>query len=291
MNRKMALVAFAGIAAAAAASQAQLNTFVLNDGLFRYSEGTITGSAVRTGSGGGTANFGFIGTNTGAGSSLVASDYLFQNWWWYRSNNDSREFALSNQVSGIQLSPSSAFLRYSEPSGTIANAIQFDLTYTLNQITTTSAAVTINWGITNTSNVPLTISFFSYTDFDVVTGTNFATYSNNGTTAAMRVDQTSSLNTNFASVAADLRLPDAWQMSTFSGLRAGLADTAITNLTNAATPLPGDFTGAFQFNVIELAPGANIGGRVTKGYNFVIPAPGALALLGLSGLVAGRRRR
>lgn len=305
MNRKMAMMAFAGMAISAGVSQAQtLSTLILNDGGFRYSEQGLTATANRTGTGGGSsANFGLIGTNTSAGNSAVASDYLFQNWWWYRSQGDTREYALSNQTLGTQLAGNSAFLRYVEPIGNNATAngtLTFEITYTLNQITASQAAVTINWSITNNSQSTQPVSFFAYADSD--NSSSGSASDDNGFYVAgpgvnyYRNDATTSNNTQFFTMGADLRLNNHWQIGAFSGSsanspRAALSDGVVGNLSDSDTiGAAGDNAGALQFDV-SIPAGGSVGGRVTKGYNYVVPAPGSLALLGLGGLVVGRRRR
>jgi hypothetical protein len=293
MNRKLALVAFAGLAGAAVVAEAQtLSTMILNDGLFRYSEGVLTATSNRTGTGGGSANFGFA--NTIATASTVTSDYLFQNWWWFRGPNDTREFGLSRQVQGTQLSPNSAFLRYEEVSGGANVALRFDITYTLNQITPTSAAVTINWSITNLTDSAMPVSFFNYSDFDVLgTGNLYSHFVGPGV-EVIRANASAINSAQFATMGADLRLPTRWQVGPFSGTgapRTALSDTAVTNLNDAMNGTnPGDQAGAFQWDV-TIDGGGTVGGRLTKGYNFIVPAPGSLALLGLGGLALARRRR
>ncbi|MFN7021488.1 MAG: hypothetical protein ACK4WH_09195 [Phycisphaerales bacterium] len=287
MKKALAVMVLAGLASSASA---QLSSFVLNDGSFRYSETTITGSGVRTGTGGGSSNFGFA---SGSGST-VTGDYLFQNWWWYRSAGDTREFALSNQTSGIQISPNTVALVYDEPVGgdPTAPGLRFSLVYTLNQISPTQAAVTINWNIENRSQQNQPVSFFSYSDSDIGSasddsGSYFTTPGLN----YHRNDASTSNTADFFTVAADLRLNDAWQAGNgFGSSRFGLSNSAVDNLTDATSPFVGDWAGAFQWN-LTIPAGESLGGRVTKGYNYVIPAPGAFALLGLGGLVAGRRRR
>jgi hypothetical protein len=82
MTRKLGLIAFAGLAITTAA-QAQVSSFVLNDGLFRYSA-TVTngGASARTGTTAGSSNnFGLIGTNTSVGNASVTDDYLYQNFF------------------------------------------------------------------------------------------------------------------------------------------------------------------------------------------------------------------
>lgn len=301
MTRKIALIAFAGLAAAQSIASAQtLSTIRLQDGLFRYAETGITAASNRTGTGAGSANFGFIGTNTASTSTSVVSDVLFQNWWWYRSAGDTREFALSNQTFGQQnLAGNSATVRYNEPiGGSTSDRLIFEITYTLNQISPTQAAVTINWNIFNQSNVDQPVSFFAYADSDVgtsatddngtyVPGTGINTYRN---------DNSLTDAANFFTMSADLRTNDRWQIGAFSGTdltspRVALGNTAVTNLSNSDTiGAAGDNAGALQWD-LTIPAGQSLGGRVTKGYNYVIPSPGALALVGLGGLVAARRRR
>ena len=284
----LAVVAVAGLASAA---NAQLSSFVLNDGNFRYSESSITGASVRTGTGGGSANFGLA---SGAGST-VTGDYLFQNWWWYRSAGDAREFALSNQSSGIQISPNTVAVIYDEPIGGASTApgLRFSLTYTLNQISATQAAVTINWNIENRTQETQAVSFFSYSDSDIGSSASddAGSYVAGGGLNYHRNDNSTTDAASFFTVAADLRLNDAWQAGNgFSTARFGLTDADVDNLANTISPFVGDWAGALQWD-LSIPAGESLGGRVTKGYNYVVPAPGAAALLGLGGLIAGRRRR
>jgi hypothetical protein len=300
--RISALVMVAGLATASAASAQTISSFTLNDGAgtsgFRYHENTITGASARTGTGGGSANFGF--QNATATSTAVNSDYLFQNWWWYRSANDTREFGMSNQTFGTQLGANSAFLRYVEPIGNNATAngtLTFEFTYTLNQISATQAAVTINWSIINNTQTEQPVSFFGYTDSDIGSfSANSGNYIVGTGVNTLRNDVTTTNNTQFFTMSADLTLNDEWRIAPFSttGTTAPLArlgNTTVENMGNVdVSPGAADFTGALQYNLIIPANGT-VGGRVTKGYNYVVPAPGAMALLGMGGLLAARRRR
>lgn len=299
MNRKLALVAFAGVAAAAAVAEAQtLTTLILNDGLYRYSEQGLTATTNRNGTGGGfAANFGLA--NTIATSSAVTADYLYQNWWWYRSQGDSREFGLTNQTFGMQLGANSAFLRYVEPIGgsPTIGTLTFEFTYTLNQITPTSAAVTINWSIINNSQSAQDVSFFAYSDSDVSPlGSNDGTYNTSPGVNFYRNNASTSNSSQFFTMGADLRLNDHWQIGPFSGAtapRTALGDGLVTTLSDTDhLSGAGDNAAAFQFDFSRIAAGGTVGGRITKGYNYIpVPTPGTLALMGLGGLAVARRRR
>ena len=301
MTRKIALMSFAGLALTTAA-QAQVNSFVLNDGAFRFAAGTTNGGAVaRTGTGAGfAANFGLIGTNTAVASSVVTADYLWQSAFWYRSAGDTREFALSNMTFSTALGGNGIFTRYVEPIGGNATAngtLTFELTYTLNQITSSSAALTINWSITNNTNASQRTSFFSYADSDIGATANndLGSYNTGSGVNFYRNDSVVVNDSAFFTMGADLRLNDRWNIGPFGGAtapRTFLTNTAVNNLTDIDTAAgAADNAAAFQWQDIDIAAGGTIGGRVTLGYNYAIPAPGAAAVLGLGMLAAGRRRR
>lgn len=295
----LALVGAAGLTTAASAQT--IGSFVLNDGLYRYSETTQTAGSGRTGTGNGSANFGLAS----GGGATVTNDYLFQNWWWYRSAGDTREFALSNQTFGSQLGANSAFLRYVEPiggSGTANGTLTFEFTYTLNQISADQAAVTINWSVTNNTQTTQPVSFFAYADSDMAF-TSFSddngTYSPGVGVNTYRNDNSLTDTARFFTLSADLRLNDEWRIGPFSTSATNTlsplallgANSAVDNMGNVDTAAgPADNSAAMQWN-LSLPAGESLGGRLTKGYNYVIPAPGAAALLGLGGLIVGRRRR
>lgn len=292
--KNLAILALAGLASSAA--QAQVNTFTLNDGLFRYSVGGLNTAANRTGTGAGTdANFGLA---SGSGAAVTA-DYLWQNHFWYRSADDTREFALSNMTSSTALGGNSIFTRYVEPIGgaTGGGTLNFELTYTLNQITTTSAALTINWSIVNNSSTTQALSFFSYADSDIASFSNDSgTYAaGSGVNVFRNDDVVFPGNGSFFTMASDLRVNDLWNIGPFSGItspRTFLTNTLVNNLTNIDSAVgAADNVAAFQWQGLSIDAGGTVGGRITLGYNYVIPTPGAAALLGIGGLVAMRRRR
>jgi len=295
MKRILGLIAVAGMFATAA--QAQVNTFTLNDGLYRYSVGGLNTAAARTGTGGGTsANFGLA---SGAGTAVTA-DYLWQNHFWYRSAGDAREFALSNMTFSTALGGNAFFARYVEPIGGSATAngtLSFELNYTLNQITPTSAALTINWSIVNNSNSNQVVSFFSYADSDIGgAGNDSGTYTaGSGVNFYRNDDVVPPGNGSFFTMGADLRLNDRWNIGPFSGVTSpltALSDVNLNNLTNLDSVAgAADNASAMQWEGLSIDAGSTVGGRLTFGYNYVIPTPGAAALLGLGGLVALRRRR
>jgi len=238
-------------------------------------------------------------TGTGqAGANLrptnaTSPDQLFQDAWFFRVGNDTREFAFaSGSASG-----------YTSTSALVGNNLGtldiggYDYTIT-NTSAGTSFTANLRWQIfsdaagpyvaysatINNVGIPgaagdLNISLFHYNDFDANATAGTDTYSYNNGVFTISDGPTTLFHTgNNAS---------AYQAAVF-GTRFGLADTALTNLNNTVTGSPGDYTGAFQWNVV-----VPLGGSITVGgvIGYAIPAPGAVALFGFAGLAAARRRR
>ncbi|HEX4590033.1 MAG TPA: PEP-CTERM sorting domain-containing protein, partial [Gemmataceae bacterium] len=82
----------------------------------------------------------------------------------------------------------------------------------------------------------------------------------------------------------------AFQASVYSDIRDFLLDSAVNNLNNSGLPFgPGDYTGAFQWNLTVPANGSL---TVTSSLAIApVPEPGTLLLTGFAaGLIAWRRR-
>lgn len=274
MCNKIILLAVVG--AFGVSALAQTSSFTLTDGPWTYAERVITGA--RTGTGGGSADF----TN--------GTDNLFQNWFWYRSTGDTREYALSNQTSFNQPAANVAQLQYVEPNAAGGRLI-FDLTYTLTSIGATSAVTVID--ILVTSSGSNDAHLFPYIDYDLAGSTsNLATLQSFGNTGgAMQVTHTSG-NFGWFEIQAPGGGVSGWEIAAFANVRTKLSNTTVDNLSNSGSPFgPGDFTGAFQWSM-QMSDGQQAHLRVIKGIN-AVPEPGTLLAIGagLAALAARRRRK
>ncbi len=233
--------------------------------------GAPGGNANRTGTGGGfAANFTVDGS---------ATDHLFQNWWWYRVGNGTREHAFSNFVSQSGVGNNHT-LNYAEVDGVSAS-----INYAI-QDQGIGAIVTQRVVLTNTSTAgPQTINLFNYADFDVggTAGSDSAVF--NGVNR-MRITDAGGAFAEFEGVGAS-----AYQVTTFATLRTLLSNGVVDNLNNTGMPFgPGDWTGAFQWS-FNLNPGESVTVIERLSVNTAVPTPGAAALLALGGAFGLRRRR
>jgi hypothetical protein len=277
--------AVAGLALSAIA-MAQNTGVVLVDGNARYQlgastlgTGALNTSATTTG-GGPTVDFRHQGVGTGS----WGHDHVFNDWWWYRTDNDTREFAIANATSRTLNAANSITYGY-----TLSGGLTGEITYTLTDTGPTSARIDQTWVITNPGNTPVNLSMFNF--MDTFLGNADANDVINLTTPFERMLVTDSVITG---ISLDWWGVGAVRASAggFSVVRAPLTNTLVDSLPNTTFPSgPADLAGAFQWDVVVPA-GGSVSITSSKALNdSAIPAPGALALLGLGGLMVSRRRR
>jgi hypothetical protein len=240
----------------------------------------------------GSATYSFTqppnGTGTGGSANMSVgdgntADHVFQDQWWWRVNGVSaRETTL---FGGAEAGGGTAngTVTYNNVGGLGFNVVQ---NLALTDTGTAQASLVNSLVITNTSGAALDMSFFSYLDFDIggSAGTDVGIWQDQANNI-MRVTDGANFG-EYQGLGAN-----AFQVTAFATLRGLLADADIDNLNNTGLPFAsGDFTGGFQWNV-NIAAGGSLTLTTIRTINTAIPAPGALALLGLAGLVGGRRRR
>jgi hypothetical protein len=281
------------IAAAAASfalftvgSAQTVDSFSLTHGGWTYSESNLISDGTQDNSG--STNF----------ENQFGVDNMFQNWWWFNTDNSGREFALGNQVSGGTTSSSSARLVYVEDAGPNApDALQFDIEYTLTSLPGgTSAIVQIGFKVHNLSDSEQHVRFFSYSDFDL----NETSGDDSGTFIAPNQFQITDGDPQvYGGLVASVSGLNGWEQSTFADLRNKLTDSDIDTLSNATSPFgPTDMTHGFVWDFTLQANGTANGadqfvGSLVKYVNNPVPEPSTIAVLGIAaaGLLARRRRK
>lgn len=271
-NRMLArLVAVAGAAMFSASAQAQVVTLFDGNAEARFDPDTQAGQD----------RWLVNGTN-----------HMFQQWFWIRAGNDQFERSIDSLVKIAQQvtdtntiedpRPDTLSLGYREPG-----AARYEVygTFTLRggapgqTLSDIMEVLTIK----NISNAPLTFSFFQYADFDV----NGTAAGDEGQILIGRIPQQWEGNA-FITEAIETPAPSRWQIDNWPVIRNSLTDAAITNLSNNGGPVgPGDLAWSLQWD-FTLAPGQEY---IISKDKMIVPAPGAVGLLALAGIVGARRRR
>lgn len=248
-----------------------------------------------------TYNAGAVPTTStaiGGGSSNLsggALDQVFENWWWYRVEGvDTREHRYST-AAGTG-SPGSAFVAAGNTMSSTFNFTNFrsELTYVItdpdglagNQV----AHLAMTNKVTNTSAVARTYNIYQYGDFDMNGTAGTDTYSYNAGSGQFEVSEAGQTGYH-KGFGASAYQAAAWTSAAGTAVRGYSADADVDNLNNTVAGSPGDYSGAFQWT-FTLQPGEMFSILAVMSINTQpVPAPGALALVGLAGLAGIRRRR
>lgn len=230
-----------------------------------------------------------VNLNSSAGMSSWSVDgtnQLFQQWFWYRVGNTDEAPLNSLGLQGFVTSNTNfdpaddtVFASYSNGS------LRADITFGLQGGSNGSGQSDILEQIVliNVGSTPLDLHFFQYSDFDLGgTAGGDTVFIPNGNLAQQSDSAGTAFNETVVTPAAN-----HWQVSSFATVRNLFSDGLPTTLNDFGGPLTGDMTWAFEWD-INLLPGDSF---VISKDKLITPAPGAFALLGLGGLVAGRRRR
>lgn len=275
MSKRWMAGAALGVLSGLAMGQPAAFTISHGDSTFGFTSasalGAIGGNTNRTGTGGGASAFFTVDGST--------VDHLFQNWWWYRVAGSSREFAFSNFVSQSG-GGSNQTLTYSEVEG-----VRAVLTFSI-QDQGVGAIVEQRMVVTNMNTAGnMELELFNYADFDVG-GTAGGDSADLMAPERMRITDGANF-AEFQGVAST-----AYQVTSFATLRGLLSNASVDNLNNTGLPFgPGDWTGAFQWSSIMLAPGQSFTVVERLSVNVAVPTPGGAALLAMAGAVCLRRRR
>lgn len=261
----------------------------------------IAGAGVASAAGtitSGTASYNSVGTwsstTSGNGTFITGtgiSDQLFKNTWYYRtpSNNQNRFFSSLDTPTEVW-SGNTATITYTNAGPGAAGVERFNAVFTLTITQTGAGAARVDTKLvfTNTNSTAKTYQVFNLVDMDLnATATNdtISMLAGSGNQIAKSTDASAS-NIGYHAGYGATRY--------YAGLATG-AQSAIgsgsSNLGNVAGPSTGDVGSAFQW---ELALGAGQSATIYASFAIntnPVPTPGAAALLGLAGVVAGRRRR
>ncbi|MCW5755151.1 MAG: hypothetical protein KIT24_10645 [Phycisphaeraceae bacterium] len=167
-----------------------------------------------------------------------------------------------------------------------ATGLEFEFRYGLSGGTPGSRTADLAEQITirNRGQQAIDVSFFQYVDFDLAgtAGSDFGEILNGR--VAQQSDTTSGVTVTETVVTP---APSHFDIKNWPDIISLFFDGLPTTLSDDPGPVFGDVAWAFQWN-FTLVPG---GSYLISKDKLIVPAPGAVALLGFAGLAASRRRR
>lgn len=264
--------------------------------------GTITSGSV-------TYTIGTLPTSqTGTGpvvdwkiSGPASPDQLVSNWWYYRVGNErERPFGNYNKTPANNgsvtttetYSGNTATFTIRETSNS-AGTVRFNavLAYTLTSGPNGSwSLLETSLQISNPNSTPLTMTLFNYLNADIQGTATNDTATRPATNQIRITDPTGFVMLHTATTA-----PTSYQVAAASTLLNSLTNNSATNLNNTGLPFgPGNYTGAYQWNVTVPANGTfTIFSSIrTSDPNIHTPEPDSwiLMLAGAAAIFLGRAK-
>lgn len=291
----LGVAALAGLALASSAMAQNTGARLIDgDSLYDVTSTGSAGTIPTTAEPGGTAvqiqgNFRVTGAPATTGT-----DNVYANWWWFRTSSDTRELGI-RQAAGTATKTLTGTNQVNYVITTTNASLSFNVMYRVDDQGASQALMTTSVTVTNIgANPVLGLNLFNMLDIFL----NGADASDHVTSAGVvgsdRVinwDDTAALASNPLKFAKWTGVgATGYGAGDFGGISGQVTDTTVDNFADVITsnPVAGqDMSGVMQWNFGDLAPG----GFATATSTLLVPAPGALALLGLGGLMAARRRR
>jgi hypothetical protein len=267
MNRLSLAIAIAGLSGTVAAQATPFTiTSVCNPNLvFNY----VTYPTTPTATSGGSQNLRCAGA--------AGQDQLFESWWWYRINADTREFAFNNGATSglapqvIDAKGDKARLNWTNTDGRGFDAELRYWAYSTGAAPANGGVLSQCMKITNNTGAPLRLNLYNYTDFDVcaTAGTDSSTFQGmapipsqqivTDPACALRMGYLGCRHTNF-------------QTGAFAAVRTLLTNAVVDNLNNTVAAFgPGDWTSAYQWMDIVIPPGGDFTACVALSCDFLVP--------------------
>ncbi|GJQ29402.1 MAG: hypothetical protein HBSAPP03_12860 [Phycisphaerae bacterium] len=218
-------------------------------------------------------------------------NHLYSQWFWFRTDGMAREQRI-NDLPFIGATTTNT--DFFDPRPDVfngawgsTNSFVIDVRFSLQGTLPGNQQSDIGEQIRITNFGPGRVfSFFQYCDFDLAGDINDDLVELVNPNAVVQADYLNNLL-----VAETVLTPSATlsEVGIYAATLIKLDDANFDNLDGTTGPLVGrrDYTWAFQWDFF-LPSGSTF--TISKDKHLV-PAPGALALLGLGGLLAGRRRR
>lgn len=218
-------------------------------------------------------------------------NHMYSQWFWFRTDGMTQEDRinalpfLAGGTSDVDFSgqAETLFLRYGN-----LNTFTIETSFILQggSANSNQSSITEQIRISNIGGGTRTFSFFQYCDFDLGSDVQ------DDGVGVINANTVNQYDFSAGIYAAETVITPTFslaEVNIYPLTLGSLDDNAITTLNGNLGPLVGraDYTWAFQWN-FTLLEGQTL--LISKG-KIITPTPGAMALLGLGGLIAARRRR
>lgn len=298
MARMNALAALAGLALGSAA-MAQNTGVLLTDGdaVFRFGSTTTTAlfPSVATSSS-------RVSIDNRINGGATGTDHGFDMQWYVGVSGRAREFTMTGFTSRTVTGTNEVAYSFSNAFGISGLSAVVSARLTDNAFGPNTSSTMMSLTLTNnTASVISNLDIFYSIDNDIgasAGGDTFAPLAlDNGHRVLVQSDLTASGGPFHSAVYG--YNADASGAGGFSALNTQLTDTGPDFTTLADLNAAGNSTGADYAQMMQWRRSLQVGQSLTFranvvasiGATAVIPAPGALAVLGMGGLLLGRRRR
>lgn len=298
MTRMNALAALAGLALASA-SMAQNTGVILTDGdaVFRFGSttSTVLFPTVATSSS-------RLSIDNRINGGATGTDHGFDMQWYVGTSGRAREFTMSGFTNRTRTGTNEVAYSFNNAFGIAGLSAVLTARLTDNAFGANTSSLAMSLTLTNNTAAAISnLDIFYSIDNDIGAGfggDSFAPLAfDNGHRVLVQSDLTA-VGGPFHSVVYGYNA-DASGAGSFSALNTQLTDTGpdftlLADLGAAGSSTAGDYAQMMQWRR-SLNAGQSImvvtQVNASIGANAVIPAPGALAALGMGGLLLGRRRR
>jgi len=265
---KKTVLAMLVVAGLATAANAQVFNATLVDGDARFTLGT---NASATGNGPDT---------TFSVNGIAGPSHLSSAWWWVRvDGTDTRENAVYQPI-GVTITQASA--NQIRIVYNYANRFDLVVQFSVSGYEFGYGALTQTVSIRNRSGSTKTFNLFNYNNVNVLGTPNDDSASASGPQTIEFVDGA------FPGTTATYEATSAIRVDAATGVRDLLTNASIDDLAGSVINAgPADLEVGSQFSFTL----GNNGVQSVSTTLTIIPTPGAIALMGLGGLFAARRRR
>jgi hypothetical protein len=175
----------------------------------------------------------------------AGTDHCYQTGWWYRLSGDTREYTLANaNLALTSWSGNLGVVHYDLPG------FEAHVEYEVSEPAPGQGVLLHTLEITNIAGAPMRITVFHYLDYDLgatAAGDSAAITANPD---VMRISEGATFG-EYGGQGADAFLAGA-----FATVRSELTNSTVSSFASIGLPFgPGDWTAAWQWNEVEIAPG------------------------------------